>query len=133
MHIKNYYTSNLESVKINLSGATKVQAILAQYLTIYEMACNTRGIIKIPMFIDTYRKDDFNEPELDRTAKFIFDTLKSKHQAFVFMSNNEQNIDSIKGYNYSRLDLSTTDRVLNQDSDLIMRKYYDYISSAQKG
>ncbi len=47
------------------------------------MACNTRGIIKIPMFIDTYRKDDFNEPELDRTAKFIFDTLKSKHQAFV--------------------------------------------------
>ncbi|WP_430885357.1 ATP-binding protein [Fusibacter sp. JL216-2] len=128
---KNYYTSNLESVKINLSGATKVQAILAQYLTIYEMACNTRGIIKIPMFIDTYRKDDFNEPELDRTAKFIFDTLKSKHQAFVFMSNNEQNIDSIKGYNYSRLDLSTTDRVLNQDSDLIMRKYYDYISSAQ--
>lgn len=128
---KNYYTSNLESVKINLSGATKVQAIIAQYLTIYEMASNTKHTIKIPMFIDTYRKDDFNELELERTAKYIFDKLMDKHQAFIFMSNNEQNIISIKDYNYTRLDLSTSDRVLNQDSEPILKKYYGYISSTQ--
>lgn len=126
---KNYYNSNLESVNIKLSGATKVQAIIAQYLTIYEMTYDTNDSIHIPMFIDTFRKDDFNEDELGITSKYIFDILKNKHQAFVFMSNNDQNISTISEYEYSRLDLSTKDQILNKDSEPILDKYYDYISS----
>ena len=68
----NYYTSNLESVKISLSGATKVQAYIAQYLSIYQMITNNDKCITIPMFIDTFLKDDFNLQEIQKTTKYIY-------------------------------------------------------------
>lgn len=103
---KNYYTSNLESVDISLSGASKVQAFIAQYLTIYEMSLKNKDIINIPMFIDTFLKDDFNNDEIMRTAQFIFNKLENTFQSFIFISNNEQTLNIIKEYNYNRIDLT---------------------------
>lgn len=125
----NYYTSNLESVKISLSGATKVQAYIAQYLSIYELACENKNTITIPMFVDTFLKDDFNGPELEKTAKYVFERLENKHQSFIFISDNDQTLNSIKDFKYDRTDFGDRFSVLNQDYQINYEKYSEYISA----
>ena len=112
---KNYYTSNLESVEIGLSGASKVQAFIAQYLTIYEMSLRNKEVINMPMIIDTFLKDDFNNDEIKKTAQFIFSKLENKFQSFIFISNNEQTLDTIKDYNFNRIDLTKPYDFFNSD------------------
>lgn len=123
----NYYISNLESVKISLSGATKVQALIAQYLSIYNMTVENSNTINIPMFIDTYLKDDFNEDELSRTSKFIFKNLVNKHQSFVFIANNQENLTSIKDFNYNRYDLYGKGSILSDKYQKVNDRYSKFI------
>lgn len=122
-----YYTSNLESVKISLSGASKVQAFIAQYLSIYEIIVNNENVIRIPMFIDTFLKDDFNETELSRTSDFIFQSLENKHQSFIFISDNNQTLSSIDKYNFNKIDLIEKSNLLDKDYDEIFNKYSSFI------
>jgi DNA repair exonuclease SbcCD ATPase subunit len=127
---KNYYVSNLESVNIMLSGATKVQAYIAQYLSIYRMAINAENTINIPMFIDTFLKDDFNGQEKDRTSKYIFNNLKDNFQSFIFISNNEQTIESISSYEYNEIDLVGRGNLLNKDYNSIYDRYVELLKEA---
>jgi len=62
----------LESVNITLSSASKVQDFIAQYLTIYQMSVDNTEVINMPMFMDTFLKDDFTKSEREKTAQFIF-------------------------------------------------------------
>lgn len=123
----NYYRSNLESVKIDYSGTTKVQAFIAQYLSIYKIIYENKGVISIPMFIDTFLKDDFNEHDINKTAQYIFESLQNKHQSFIFMSNNEQTLNSINDFSYTKYDLNEEYRLLNKDYNEIFNKYQSYI------
>ncbi|CAG9359593.1 hypothetical protein [Clostridium perfringens] len=124
---KNYYVSNLESVNIMLSGATKVQAFIAQYLSIYKMIINEENTINIPIFIDTFLKDDFNNQEIYRTSKYIFDNLKDNFQSFIFISNNEETIKSISNYEYNKLVLNGKRNLLSKNYDSIYSKYIYFI------
>lgn len=124
---KNYYESNLESVNIMLSGATKVQAFIAQYLCIYEMIIKCENTINIPMFIDTYLKDDFNDEEVSRTSKYVFDSLKDNHQSFIFISNNKQTLNSIDGYDVNRIHLTAEDNLLTKSYESIYERYANLI------
>lgn len=124
---KNYYTSNLESVKIDLSGTTKVQAYIAQYLSIYQMIIDNKETIDIPMFIDTFLKDDFNFNEIINTSRYIFDSLQDKHQSFVFIANNEQTLKSINGYKYNEIRLDVNEKLLNKDYHLVYCRYKRWI------
>ena len=124
---RNYYVSNLESVNIELSGATKVQAYIAQYLSIYQIAIDAKNTINIPMFIDTFLKDDFNVYEINRTSKYIFNELKDKFQSFIFISNNEQTIEAISSYEYNEIDLVNKWSLLNKDYNLIYKQYEELL------
>lgn len=124
---KNYYTSNLESVEIGLSGASKVQAFIAQYLTIYEMSLKNTDVINIPMIIDTFLKDDFNKDEIKKTTNFIFNKLEKTFQSFIFMSNNNQTLDTIEDYQFNRIDLSTSYDFFNSNYEDIYKKYQSYL------
>ncbi|WP_117168036.1 hypothetical protein [Paraliobacillus sediminis] len=121
---KNYYTSNLESVEIGLSGASKVQAFIAQYLTIYEMSLKNKDIIDIPMFIDTFLKDDFNNDEIVKTAQFIFSKLENTFQSFIFISNNEQTLNIIKDYNFNRINLTEPYNFFNSNYEETYEEYF---------
>lgn len=123
----NYYTSNLESVKISLSGATKVQAYIAQYLSIYQMITDNDKCITIPMFIDTFLKDDFNLQEIQKTTKYIFNTLKDKEQSFIFIADNEQTLEAVKEYNVNKLVLNTPSSILIGEYDKNYNKYEEYL------
>ena len=123
----NYYTSNLESVKISLSGATKVQAYIAQYLSIYQMITNNDKCITIPMFIDTFLKDDFNLEEIQKTTKYIFNTLMAKEQSFIFIADNKQTLDSVKEYNVNKIVLDTPFSILIGEYEENYNKYEEYI------
>lgn len=124
---KNYYKSNLESVNITLSGASKVQAFIAQYLTIYKMSIEYENTIHIPMFIDTFLKDDFNNIEIDKTAKFIFSSLEDTHQSFVFIADNEQTLKSIEDYKFTQLDLKEAFNIFNRDYQIVYQCYKEWI------
>lgn len=123
----NYYTSNLESVKISLSGATKVQAYIAQYLSIYQMITNNDKCITIPMFIDTFLKDDFNLQEIQKTTKYIFNTLIDKEQSFIFIADNEQTLDSVKNYNINKIFLDAPSSILTDAYEKNYTKYEEYL------
>lgn len=123
----NYYTSNLESVKISLSGATKVQAYIAQYLSIYQMITDNDKCITIPMFIDTFLKDDFNLQEIQKTTKYIFNILKDKDQSFIFIADNEQTLAVVKEYNVNKLVLNTPSSILTGEYDKNYNKYEEYL------
>lgn len=123
----NYYTSNLESVKISLSGATKVQAYIAQYLSIYQMITNNDKCITIPMFIDTFLKDDFNLQEIQKTTKYIFNTLIDKEQSFIFIADNEQTLDSVKNYNINKIFLDAPSSILTDGYEKNYTKYEEYM------
>lgn len=43
---KSFYDNNFESVKISLSGTTKVQAFIVQYLTIYKLMKKIKVLLK---------------------------------------------------------------------------------------
>ncbi len=120
----NYYTSNLESVDIGLSGASKVQAFIAQYLTIYEMSLKNKGVIDIPMFIDTFLKDDFNNDEIMKTTQFIFNKLEDTFQSFIFISNNEQTLNVIKDYKFNRIDLTESYNFFNSNYQETYDEYF---------
>lgn len=124
---KNYYTSNLESVEIGLSGASKVQAFIAQYLTIYEMSLKNKEVINMPMIIDTFLKDDFNNDEIKKTAQFIFSKLENTFQSFIFISNNEQTLNTIEDYNFNRIDLKIPYDFFNSDYQEIYKDYSNEI------
>lgn len=124
---RNYYVSNLESVNIMLSGATKVQALIAQYLTIYEMIVNCDTTISIPMFIDTFLKDDFNDEEIERTSKFVFNSLKDMNQSFIFIANNKKTLESISNFMYNEIQLNSVSRLLNREYNLIYDRYSDLL------
>lgn len=123
----NYYTSNLESVKISLSGATKVQAYIAQYLSIYQMITNNDKCITIPMFIDTFLKDDFNLQEIQKTTKYIFNTLIDKEQSFIFIADNEQTLDSVKNYTINKIFLDAPSSILTDGYEKNYTKYEEYM------
>lgn len=123
----NYYTSNLESVKISLSGATKVQAYIAQYLSIYQMITNNDKCITIPMFIDTFLKDDFNLQEIQKTTKYIFNTLIDKEQSFIFIADNEQTLDSVKNYDINKIVLDAPSSILTDGYEKNYTKYEEHI------
>ena len=123
----NYYTSNLESVKISLSVATKVQAYIAQYLSIYQMITNNDKCITIPMFIDTFLKDDFNLQEIQKTTKYIFNTLIDKEQSFIFIADNEQTLDSVKNYNINKIFLDAPSSILTDAYEKNYTKYEEYL------
>lgn len=124
---KNYYKSNLESVNITLSGASKVQAFIAQYLTIYKMSVGNEETIHIPMLIDTFLKDDFNNIEIDKTAKFIFSSLEDTHQSFVFIADNEQTLKSIEDYTFTQLDLKEPFNIFNKEYGDVYEHYKGWI------
>ncbi|GLI56400.1 hypothetical protein PM10SUCC1_19140 [Propionigenium maris DSM 9537] len=117
------YDSNLESAKISLSGTSKAQAFIAQYLTIYEIFVKRASSAILPMFIDTYLKEDSNENEIEKTSKFIFDSLKDKHQSFVYISDNSQTLEAIKDFNYNLINLEEERELLNEDYDEVYSKY----------
>lgn len=125
----NYYVSNLESVNISLSGATKVQAYIGQYLSLYQMISNNTKCITIPMFIDTFLKDDFNFNEIDKTAKYILNMLKDKEQSFIFIADNEQTLKSIEDYDYYKILLKDVSSILVQNYDQNYNKYDIYINN----
>lgn len=124
---RNYYVSNFESVNIMLSGATKVQAFIAQYLTVYEMIVNCDTTISIPMFIDTFLKDDFNDEETERTSVFVFNSLKDMKQSFVFISNNKKTLESIANFKYNEIQLNSESRLLNKEYESIYNKYFNLL------
>lgn len=124
----NYYTSNLESVKISLSGATKVQAYIAQYLSLYQMITNNSNCITIPMFFDTFLKDDLNLQEIQKTTKYIFNSLIDKEQSFIFIANNEQTLDSLKEYKVNKIILNTPSSILINEYDKSYKKYEKFIN-----
>lgn len=124
---KSYYNTNLEAVKISLSGATKVQAFLVQYLTIYEMILNCKETINIPIFIDTFLKDDFNNEEIDRTTKYIFSNLESKFQSFIFIANNNLTLNALKDFKFKRFNLDNKRKLLKYDYETTFERYADYL------
>lgn len=125
----NYYTNNLESVKINLSGASKVQAFIAQYLTIFELTLLNLESINIPIFIDTYLKDDFNQDEINRTTDFVFEKIKKGNQAFLYISNNKDTLSRIKSYNneYKKIKLESGKQLFTKDYETIYELYRDIL------
>lgn len=120
---RSYYNNNLESVEIFLSGASKVQAFIAQYLTIYKLAMKREKSVTIPMFIDTFLKDDFNDKDVEKTSKYILDVLKDTPQSFVFISNNNQTLDAIEGYKYHEIRLEGVNGLLSQNYDEVYQEY----------
>ncbi|MFJ8458894.1 hypothetical protein ACIQ57_07150 [Lysinibacillus xylanilyticus] len=116
-----------ERADIVLSGASKVQAFIAQYLTIYKMSIENKSTIHIPMFIDTFLKDDFNNIEIDKTAMFIFSSLEDTLQSFIFIADNEQTLESIKDYKFTKLELKETFSIFNNEFMEIYKYYALYI------
>ncbi|MBO6350230.1 AAA family ATPase [Enterococcus casseliflavus] len=123
----NYYTNNLESVKINLSGASKVQAFLAQYLSVYEMTLDQANGLHFPMIIDTYLKDDLNHEEINRTTDFVLEKLNIGHQSFLFISDN---IDTLK--RIEETDVSNHKITLNKESQLFTKTYEELYKKYQR-
>ncbi|HDR4422436.1 TPA: hypothetical protein QCP59_003258 [Bacillus cereus] len=126
---KNYYTSNLESVNINLSGASKVQAFIAQYLSILELVLINSKSVHIPMFIDTYLKDDFNQDEINRTTDFVFKKLNEGHQAFLYISNNRDTLSRIENYdyNYKKIELESEKQLFKKDYMTVYSEYKKFL------
>ncbi|WP_340010810.1 ATP-binding protein [Paenibacillus sp. FSL H7-0690] len=125
---KSFYDNNFESVKISLSGTTKVQAFIVQYLTIYKLMKKNKGIIKIPMIIDSYLKDHFSEHDADITTKYIFDTLiENSHQAFVFITDNEQTKQSINFEEINTIKLNEVRGLLTDNYDKVYQEYGKYV------
>ncbi|MGM0881799.1 MAG: hypothetical protein ACQEXQ_12295 [Bacillota bacterium] len=125
---KSYYDTDFESVKISLSGTTKVQAFIAQYLTVYELVQGNKSVIKIPMLIDSYIKDHFNEQDAEKTTKFIFKLLHEKsHQSFVFITDSKQTISSIELDKVFLIKLTNVNNLLSQDYEKIYSEYSPYI------
>lgn len=124
---KNYYKSNLESVNITLSGASKVQAFIAQYLTIYKMSIENKNTVHIPMFIDTFLKDDFNNVEIDKTAKFIFSSIEDVPQSFVFIADNEQTLKSIEDYSFTQFELKNPFNIFNKEYEDVYQHYKGWV------
>ncbi|HDR7257902.1 hypothetical protein [Bacillus mycoides] len=126
---KNYYTSNLESVNINLSGASKVQAFIAQYLSILELVLINSKSVHIPMFIDTYLKDDFNQDEINRTTDFVFKKLNEGHQAFLYISNNRDTLSRIENYdyNYKKIELESEKQLFKEDYMTVYSEYKKFL------
>lgn len=122
---KNYYTSNLESVNINLSGASKVQAFIAQYLSVFELTLLNSESVNIPMFIDTYLKDDFNQDEINRTTDFVFKKINKGHQSFLYISNNKDTLSRIESYDYKykKINLESNEKLFTKDYETIYSIY----------
>ncbi|MGF9811056.1 ATP-binding protein [Bacillus toyonensis] len=125
---KSFYDTNFESVKISLSGTTKVQAFITQYLTVYKLIQENKSVIKIPMIIDSYIKDHFNERDTELTTKFIFGMLDQiSHQSFVFITDSKQTIDSIELDKVNIIKLSGVSNLLNNEYEEIYSRYSQYI------
>ncbi|MBM7835639.1 hypothetical protein [Clostridium sardiniense] len=126
---KNYYTSNLESVNINLSGASKVQAFLAQYLSIFKLTLLNSESVNIPMFIDTYLKDDLNHNEINKTTDFVFRKLSESHQAFIYISNNSDTLARIENYSYKykKIELESEKQLFTKDYMTIYSEYKKFL------
>jgi len=126
---KSYYTSNLESVNINLSGASKVQAFIAQYLSIFELSLLNSESVNIPMFIDTYLKDDLNHDEINRTTDFVFEKMNKGHQAFLYISNNKDTLSRIENYEYryKKINLENKEQLFTKDYMTTYLTYKDIL------
>lgn len=122
---KNYYTNNLESIKIDLSGASKVQAYLAQYLSINKLSTLNRNSINIPMIIDTYLKDDLNQEEIQRTTNFVFEKMSVSHQSFLYISNNKDTLSQIESYDYTynQINIESIKKLFTKDYDVYYSEY----------
>lgn len=126
---KSYYTSNLESVNINLSGASKVQAFIAQYLSIFELSLLNSQSVNIPMFIDTYLKDDLNHEEINRTTDFVFEKMNKGHQSFLYISNNKDTLSRIGNYDYKykKVNLENKEQLFTKDYMTTYLTYKDIL------
>jgi hypothetical protein len=123
-----FYDTNFESVKISLSGTTKVQAFITQYLTVYKLIQENKSVIKIPMIIDSYIKDHFNERDTEITTRFIFEMLnETSHQSFVFITDSKQTISSIELNKVNLIKLSGVSNLLSNEYEPIYSKYSQYI------
>ena len=126
----NYYTNNLESVKIDLSGASKVQAFLAQYLSVYELTNNRDGV-KFPFVIDTFLKDDLNHAEINRTTDFLLSKLDKSHQSFLFISDNKDTLARVdeSEVDCNKLHLGKDLQLFDKDYSFIYSEYNDYLEA----
>lgn len=124
---RNYYNSNLESANIFLSGTSKNQAFIAQYITIYKMILNNINTINIPIMIDTFVKDHFTKKEIEVTTKYIMDNINKEYQSFIYMKDEFEFLSSIEKYECNVIKLDVKRRLLNKDYDTIYSKFEDYI------
>lgn len=90
-----YYRTNFESVNINQSGLSKVQAFLSQYLSIYEIIEKNELCTSLPMYIDTYIKDDFSKNDFNQTTDFLVSKLGHFMQSFLSITDNDETIKRI--------------------------------------
>jgi len=125
---KSYYDTDFESVKISLSGTTKVQAFITQYLTVNELVQENKSVTTVPMLIDSYIKDHFNEQDAEKTTKFIFKMLNKKsHQSFVFITDSKHTLNSIELENVFLIKLNGVENLLSQNYDEIYATYSSFI------
>lgn len=113
-----YYKTNFESVNINQSGLSKVQAFLSQYLTIYEIIEKNEYCTSLPMYIDTYIKDDFSKKDFDATTRFLASKLRCFKQSFLSVTDNKETINKFT---------ESKDKInilyLKKDTGLFTKKY----------
>lgn len=127
---KSFYDSNFESVKIALSGTTKVQAFIAQYLSILEIVQKNKSVIKIPMFIDSYIKDHFTDDDIKTTTNFIFEKLYDiSHQSFVFISDSKFTLSFIDMSKVNYIQLEGKNALLKDRYEEVQTHYSEYIGS----
>jgi len=124
---RNYYNSNLESANIFLSGTSKNQAFIAQYITIYNIILNNERTINIPMMLDTFVKDHFTKKEIEITTKYIMDNLNTQYQSFIYMKDELDFLNSIEDYECNVIKLKAKKNLLNANYDTIYKKFAGYI------
>lgn len=80
------------------------------------------------MIIDSYLKDHFSEHDADITTKYIFDTLiENSHQAFVFITDNEQTKQSINFEEINTIKLNEVRGLLTDNYDKVYQEYGKYV------
>gem|GEM_PF-3528905 len=96
-------------------------------MTINEISNENKSCVKIPMFVDNFNKDDFNNEELEKTADFVFNKLSNKGQSFVFVSDNQQILNALNYYQSNRIKLNEEFNLMNMEYDSTLDIYRKYI------
>ncbi|EHK2996600.1 hypothetical protein J5K72_002977, partial [Enterococcus faecalis] len=120
-----YYRTNFESVNINQSGLSKVQAFLSQYLSIYEIIDKNDLCTSLPIYIDTYIKDDFSKNDFNKTTDFLVSKMGHFTQSFLSVTDNEETIKRImeSGVELNILNLKKNRGLFTKEYEDIYIKY----------